>query len=64
VRFPVPLVIDMTDDQLSQWADANGVPRASDGKVRAKDAVDAMRAEVLAAIRAVLGEHAQVSIKR
>jgi hypothetical protein len=64
VRFPVPLVIDMTDDQLRQWAEATGVPRTGDGSVRAKDAVDAVRAQVLAAVQAVLGQHADISIKR
>lgn len=64
MRFPVPLVVDMTDDPLGQRADANGVPRAGDGTVRAKDAVDALRAQVLAVVQGELGQHADVSIKR
>jgi hypothetical protein len=64
VRFPIPLLVEMTDGQLRQWAAAKGVPRAADGKIRAKEAVDAMRAKVLAAVHGELAEHADVSIKR
>lgn len=64
MRFPVPLVIEMSSEQLSAWADVRGVPRAGDGEVRAKDAVDAVRAQVLAAVTEELGRHASVEIKR
>jgi hypothetical protein len=67
MRFPVPLVIELDDDQLTRYADAVDLPRA-DGQVRAKDAVDQVRAQVLAAVRrdfTTLGIHdADITIKR
>ena len=65
MRFPVPLAIEISDDQLAAWADKTGVPR--DGQVRAKDAVDGMRAQVLAVLRADfegLGVDAEITIGR
>lgn len=66
MRFPIPLVIEVDDDQLARFADAAGLPLA-DGKLRAKDAVDGVRDQVLAAVRrdfTILGVRADISIKQ
>jgi hypothetical protein len=66
MRFPVPLVIDIPDDQLGRLADATGVPRDGNGKVRAADAVDGVRKQVMAAVARdfeIFGVEAEVSIK-
>jgi len=67
VRFPVPLIIEIDDTELAGWAEHVEIPVGSDGKVRAKDAVEMVRAQVLSAVGrdfTVLGVKADVSIKR
>jgi hypothetical protein len=67
VRFPIPLDIEISDDELAGWAAHVGVPIGADGKVRAKDAVALVRAQVLSAVTrdfSVLGVRADVTIKR
>ena len=66
MRFPVPLVIEIPDDQLAAWADKTGTPRASDGRVRARDAVDSVRGHALVAVQAhfdELGVDAEILIR-
>lgn len=74
MRIQIPIVIDLTDSQVEQYADDYGLPRNSAGKVMAKDMVDDVRRYVLTAIQdsAAFGEvgdgkgtrGADVSIKR
>lgn len=66
MRFPIPLVIDLPDDQLAEWAAGTGVT-VPGIPVRAKDAVDAMREQVPEALKAYftgLGVRAEISIKQ
>lgn len=66
MRFPIPLVVELDTEQLARWADASAVAQP-DGNVRAKDAVEAMREQVVAAVRrdfGVLGVRADISVRR
>jgi hypothetical protein len=73
MRIAIPLVIDMTDEQVEQYAAEYGLP-ASNGKVRARDVVDDVRSYVLTCVQdsAAFGETgtgdgtrgADVTIKR
>jgi hypothetical protein len=65
MRFPVPLVVELNDEQLAAWAKSAGI--GQDGWVRAKNAVEGIRAHVLVAVQAhfdEMGVRADVSIKR
>lgn len=67
MRFPIPLVVELPDDQLAQWAERVGGPLGGGGPVRAKDAVEAVRGQVLEAVRdrfGALGVQADVTVKR
>lgn len=50
MRIPVPLVIEMTDEQVEQYADEYGLPR-TDGRVYARHVVEDVRSQVLTLIR-------------
>ena len=66
MRFPVPLVIEIPDGQLAAWALRLGVHRDEDGRVRAKYAVDGVRAQVLQVLRADfkgLGIDAEITVR-
>lgn len=66
MRFPIPLVIELDDEQLKQLAELADWPQV-DGQVRAKDAVEGMRIVVVGAIGlhfSELGVRADVSVKR
>ena len=66
MRFPIPLVIELDDEQLARWAKSAGVPQTA-GQVRAKDAVEGVRSHVVVAVQAhfdEMGVRADVSIKR
>lgn len=66
MRFLIPVIVDLPDDQLAEWAAVTDVAQTH-GQVRAKDAVDAMRAQVPGAIQLYfegLGVRADVSVKR
>jgi hypothetical protein len=52
MRIAIPLVIEMTDEQVEQYAAEYGLPLpVSDGKVRARDVVDDVRSYVLTCIQ-------------
>ena len=62
MRIPVPLVIDMTDQQAADYAAEFGL--GDGGKVMAKDMVNDVRRYVLTALQgSTLGQFADVSIK-
>ena len=66
MRFPVPLVIVIPDGQIPAWALRLGVHRGEDGRVRARYAVDGVRAQVLAVLRADferLGVDAEITVR-
>jgi hypothetical protein len=73
MQIQVPLVIDMTDEQVKQYADEYGLP-AQGGKLYAREVVENVRSYVLTCIQdsAAFGETgdgngtrgAAVSIKR
>lgn len=67
MRIQIPIVIEMTDEQVEAYADDFGLPRNGAGKVMAKDIVDDIRSYVLTEIQgsAAFGEGcADVSIKQ
>ena len=67
MRIPITLVIEMTEQQVENYADEYGLPRNGAGTVMAKDIVDDVRSYVLTEIQgsAAFGEGcADVSIKR
>ena len=67
MRFPIPLVVDLDDGQLAKLFDVLDLPRTHGNGVRAKDAVEAVRAQVLAAVRRdflILGVRADVSVRQ
>ena len=67
MRIAITLVIEMTDEQVEQYADAYGLPRRENGKVYARDVVEDVRSMVHNTIQEspVLGEvGADVTIKR
>jgi hypothetical protein len=47
MRIVVPVVVDMTDEQVESYASDYGLPLP----VRAKDVVSSVRAEVLRAVK-------------
>lgn len=66
MRFPIPLVIELDDEQLAEWAAVTDVAQTQ-GQVRAKDAVASMRAQVPGAVQMYfqgLGVRADVSVKQ
>jgi hypothetical protein len=64
VRITIPLVIDMTDGQVKEWADHNGLPR-NGGRLYAREVVDGIRSYVLTHLQgSALDEYADISIKR
>jgi hypothetical protein len=50
IRVVVPLVIEMSDEQQTSYANASGLPH-HDGPLRAKDFVDDVRLYVLGAVQ-------------
>ncbi len=66
MRIPVTLVIEMTDEQVEQWADDEGLDRTAAGKVMAKAMVEDVRNYVLTEIQGLLSAtgYADVTIKR
>lgn len=73
MRIQIPLVIEMTDEQVAEYAAEQGLPHHT-GPLRAKDIMEDVQAYVLTAIQdsAAFGETgdgrgtraADVSIKR
>ena len=66
MRFPIPLVVELDDNELAAWAASAGIAQA-DEPVRAKDAVEGVRSHVVVAVQAhfdEMGVRAGVSIKR
>jgi hypothetical protein len=66
MRIQVPLVIEMTDEQVKEYAGFAGLPHHG-GPLRAKDVVDDVREHVLASVQALddlCSVGADVSIKR
>ena len=64
MRFPIPLEVEIPDTELTHWALATGV--TEDSAPRAKDAVEALRAQVLDAVRRdfrTVGVTAVVAVK-
>lgn len=51
MRIAVTLVIEMTDAQVEQYADVQGIPCAKSGKPYAKEVVEDVRSYVLARIQ-------------
>jgi hypothetical protein len=51
MRIPVTLIIDMTDAQVQDYAEVQGIPLVNGGKPYAKDIVEDVRRYVLAAVR-------------
>lgn len=71
MRIQIPIVIEMTDDQVETYADKYALPRNGAGKVMAKDIVEEVRSYVLTLVQecAPFGvtqgtRGADVSIKR
>jgi hypothetical protein len=63
MRIQVPLVIEMTDEQVKRYAAEYGLPH-HDGPLRAKDIVEDVRSSVLSDAQGIFGDFADVSIKR
>ncbi len=65
MRIQIPLVIEMTDEQVKEWASDNDLARTEGGKVMAKTIVEDMRSYVLTGIQGLLTAtgYAEVSIK-
>jgi hypothetical protein len=51
MRIPVTLIIDMTDAQVQDYAEVQGIPLANGGKPYAKDIVEDVRRYVLTAVQ-------------
>lgn len=64
MRIPVTLVIELTDEQVEQWADDEGLDRNAAGKVIAKDMVENVRSYVLTETQGLLTGYADVNLKR
>jgi hypothetical protein len=62
MRIQIPLVIEMTDEQVKVYAGENGLPVP----VRAKDVIENVRSYVLTSVQdsySFVGDRADVSIK-
>ena len=67
MRIQIPLVVEMTDEQVNDYAAASdGAPIAGPGRPRAKDVVDEVRKDVLALVQGygLFPSGAIVTIKR
>ena len=66
MRIMIPIVVDMTDAQVKDYALEYGLPREG-GKLMAKEVVDDVRSLVLTGVQslgAFADDGADVSIKR
>ena len=64
MKIQAPLVIEMTDEQVSRYAAEYGLPHDG-GPLRAKHVVDHVRDHILNdAQQGTLGEFADVTLKR
>lgn len=64
MRIPIPLVVDMTDEQVAEWASLNQLPGAG-SHVMAKDVGDDVRSHVLTVLNSgILARFADITIKR
>jgi len=59
MRIPITLVIEMTDEQVQQYANEYGL-----SDTRAKTVVDDVRSNVLSDVRGLLDSFGTVTIKR
>ena len=50
MRIAVTLVIEMSDQQVADYADAQGIPQQPTGHFRAKDIVEDVRGYVLTTV--------------
>lgn len=65
MRIQIPLVIEMTDEQVKDYAELAGLPHHG-GPLRAKDVVDDLRAHVLSSVQQlndIVESGADVTIK-
>jgi hypothetical protein len=63
VRIQVPIVIEMTDEQVKQYAAEHGLP-ADGGRLYAKEVVADVQSYVLTCIQDSAAFGAEVTIKR
>ena len=67
MRIAVTLVIDMTDQQVADYADHAGIPVQPTGHFRARDIAENVRGLAFAAVSGTfdgVGSGADISIKR
>jgi hypothetical protein len=55
MRITIPVVVEMTDEQVSEYATAYGLPRGG-GRLYAKEVVEDVRENVLNGVRGLLGD--------
>lgn len=66
MKTVVSLVIDMTDEQIADYAAEHQIPVQANGRPRMKDIVEDVQSHVLALVQAPqpgIGRHATVTLK-